>query len=349
MADTPSTEWFAKRRDSRSWAIVAAHVALVFAPVYLAAVLRPSVAYIGLWVWFGLTANGLLNLMHECAHLLAFRRKSSSLLLGRWFLGPLVVADFDSYRERHWAHHRNLGSDDDPKHAYLVDVTGSSVWRFVLRCMFLREAVGKASESSQTPAQLPDPEARPGRLGGAVARILVVQGVLVASLLLCALAAHQRLAPALWSAGVAYVGVYMYGLAALTILAATLRAIAEHQVGDDGSATQGRAALRNFSAGPVGRLFFGAYGFAQHATHHREPGVPHYRLRALTSELAAADPHPDRPAGLRRNAGVVDPGPSRARRGSRHRSETTTLSEHRSGAEERSDQSPSGPPPFVGA
>ncbi len=299
MADaarTPAPEWFAKRRDSRSWAIAVAHVLLVFAPVYLAAVLRPSPAYVVLWLWFGLTANGLLNLMHECAHLLAFRRRSSSLLLGRWVLGPIVVADFDTYRERHWAHHRNLGSADDPKHAYLVDITGSSLARFFLRCLLLREAVGKMSEQ----AELPGPDERPVDAGGsALPRILVVQVTLVTSLFLCALAGHHRLAPALWSTAVAYLGVYLYGLAAITILAATLRAIAEHQIGDDGADARGHAALRNFSAGPVGRLFFGAYGFAQHATHHREPGVPHYRLRALTSELAADNP------GLRARRGYV--------------------------------------------
>lgn len=58
--------------------------------------------------------NGLLNLLHECAHYHVFTKRKGSDILGRWVLGPVAVADFDSYRKRHWDHHRKLGQDDDP-------------------------------------------------------------------------------------------------------------------------------------------------------------------------------------------------------------------------------------------
>ena len=114
MAKRLGREWFERRPEVVSWGVAVGHVALVFVGVFVAAAPRPSPGVVvGAWLWFGLTLTGLLNLMHECAHRLAFRRRRSSDLLGRWLLGPLVLADFDAYRERHWAHHRNLGLDGD--------------------------------------------------------------------------------------------------------------------------------------------------------------------------------------------------------------------------------------------
>ncbi len=39
-----------------------------------------------------------------------------------------------------------------------------------------------------------------------------------------------------------------------------------------------------------GILIFGASGFAEHGTHHAEPGLPYYHLPAATNELAKDDP-----------------------------------------------------------
>jgi fatty acid desaturase len=71
---------------------------------------------------------------------------------------------------------------------------------------------------------------------------------------------------------------------------ASLRAIAEHQQYDDLSAAHGFAALRNFRCNALSRVLMGAYGFGEHQTHHTIPGVPYYRLKALTTELAERDP-----------------------------------------------------------
>lgn len=88
----------------------------------------------------------------------------------------------------------------------------------------------------------------------------------------------------------AYGVVYLYGLGSLTVCMTTLRGIAEHRRAAGDRRTEGHAALRNFTHGPLDRLFFGAYGFADHATHHAYPAVPCYLLPALTRTLAAADP-----------------------------------------------------------
>src|SRR5215467_2892293 len=108
MAGTTVRSQFARRGDALSWAVTAAHVALVFSAVLVAAYLGPSPWLVVCWLWFGVLLTSLLNLMHECAHRLAFRRRRASDLVGGWVLAPLVLADFDTYRDRHWAHHRNL-------------------------------------------------------------------------------------------------------------------------------------------------------------------------------------------------------------------------------------------------
>jgi len=288
MAASLDRSWLTRRSDVVSWTIVVGHLALVFAAVPVAAVIGPSPWLIVPWLWFGLTFTGPLNLMHECAHRLAFRRRSSSDLLGRRVLGPLALADFDAYRERHWIHHRNLGLDTDTKDAYLVDIRGRAILRLLARCLTLQEAVRKFSRQSPAGEELPLGEGM--GLGATLVRTAVVQGVLVVTTLAVAAAAHDGAVRILVSAALAYGFVYLYGLAALTVFAATLRAVAEHQVGADQVLREGRAALRNFPAGPFDRLVFGSYGFANHATHHREPGVAHYRLASLTADLVAAEP-----------------------------------------------------------
>ena len=74
----------------------------------------------------------------------------------------------------------------------------------------------------------------------------------------------------------------------LTIFAAALRAVAEHQLlADAESDVQGYAALRNFKCNPITRFLMGAYGFGEHETHHMHPGIPYYKLPRATAELAA--------------------------------------------------------------
>ncbi len=286
MAGPSDRRWLERRSDTVSWAVTVGHVALVFSAVPAAAALGPSPAGIALWLWFGLTMNSLLNLMHESAHRLAFRRRASNDLVGRWILGPLALADFDAYRQRHWAHHKNLGLETDTKDAYLVELGGSGTVRLLLRCLGLREAGRKLAHQGVAPAGEEHPVAR----GPALARTAVVQAVVAGVALAVAAAAHDGTGAVVTAALVAYGFVYLYGLASLTVFAATLRAIAEHQTGADDALDEGRAALRNFRSGPLSRLVFGSYGFSDHATHHRRPSVPHYRLAEVTAALAADEP-----------------------------------------------------------
>lgn len=279
---------FDKRSDVASVAVVAGHLALVLAPIYVAAALGPGWWLLPCWLWFGLTMNGLLNLMHETSHYHVFRARAANDFFGRWVLGPLALADFDGYRQRHWDHHRRLGQPDDPKVTYHTDIHGAHLAWLAIRCLMLVEAARKFRH--QTDSHDAD-EPAPGNSLAWVLRVLAVHALFAGSILAVAWANHRAdFVAALISAVLAYGLVYVYGLAGLTVFAASLRAIAEHQIGPDDAPHIGEAALRNFSCNPLTRLVLGAYGFGEHATHHEQPGIPYYRLRTVTAELAAKDP-----------------------------------------------------------
>ena len=233
-----------------------------------------------LWLWFGLTMNGLLNLMHEAAHYSVFRPRWASDVLGDWVMAPMVLADFVAYRNRHWDHHRHLGTDRDTKYTYLVDVRGWRLPGLLVRCLLLVEAVRKFFH------QLPSESTESSRPKTWILRGALVQLLLVSSLFGTAWLAHPGDPGSAFVAfAFAYFFTYHYGLAGLTVFMAALRAIAEHQVDEQAPVVEGRAALRNFRDNPLSRLLLGAYGFSEHATHHLNPQVPSYRLTLATKEL----------------------------------------------------------------
>lgn len=279
---------FKKRSDLRSLLIVVAHLALTLAPVYAAALFGPGLWWIAFWLLFGFLMSGLLNLMHECAHYHVFNAREGSDFLGRWVLGPLALANFDGYRWRHWKHHTHFGIDGDTKDAYLVDIQGTKLIMFFVRCLTLGEALRKfqhqtaENETRTKKAIHPFPW---------LARTAIFHALFLFSLFWLAGPATGRPWPqAVDAALLAYCFVYAYGLASLTVFAATLRAVAEHQLEIGQPSTQRRGELRNFTCGPISWLVFGAYGFAEHGTHHCEPSLPYYHLPKATAELAADDP-----------------------------------------------------------
>lgn len=274
-----------RRSDAASAAVVAVQIAASFAPVFAAAALPPGFATLVCWLVAGCALNSVTNLLHEASHGLVFRDGARSQALGRWVLGPLLLADLDGYTQRHWEHHRWLGEPADPKLAYRVPFRGGAFATLGLRCLAGVEAMSKLRVQA--------PAAGKGRTSRAwLARAALVQALLFAALWSVASATGSGDASyALFRAGVAWGVVYLYGLVSVTVLLATLRAIAEHQPdarGGDGT-RHGDAVLRNFRCNALTRVLFGAYGFGEHFTHHRYPQVPYYRLLGLTARLAAQE------------------------------------------------------------
>ena len=280
------TEYFARRPDHVSLAIVAGHLLLVFSPVYAAAALGPSWHTPLFFLLVGLGMNGILNLMHECAHALVFERRLWSERLGRRVVAPLVFANFDAYRERHWDHHRFIGQEGETKDTYLIDIRGRHLVTLVLRSVVMIEAAGRfLGQIRRGPGTAPGASAW-------LAYLVVFQSLLFAALVLTARLYNPTAgwSGAIGNAAIAYGVVYLYALVSVTVLMASLRAIAEHQSYEARSARSGYASLRNFSCNVVSRVLMGAYGFGEHFTHHRVPGIPYYHLARATRELAEAEP-----------------------------------------------------------
>jgi fatty acid desaturase len=269
-----------KRSDLKSALVVGAHFCFVLAPLCLAVSIGPSTWWLLLWVWFGLSMQALLNLMHEAAHLHVFKSRRANELFGRWLLGPLMFADFDRYREVHWAHHRNVGLEGDPKYSYRIDIRGVRFVQFCLRSLVLIEAIRKL-RYVHGDAQ---PQVEGGRQRTWLVRTVVFQSVLLG--VLFALARGNALT-ALSTVAAAYGFVYLYGVLSLTVMAANLRAISEHQLFHTQLESSGVAALRNLSSTPLSWMIFGAYGFNDHASHHLNPSLPYYLLAPETRTLTA--------------------------------------------------------------
>lgn len=283
------SRFLVKRHDGISFMIVFAHLGVVLVPLFISAASGPGVLTVLCWLWFGLGMNGILNLLHESAHYHVFKYKIGNILLGRYIIAPLVFADFDGYRNRHWDHHKMLGVDGETKYAYMIDIRQSSLWKFFLfRCLLLQEALSKFFSQTGTASQS-------ARVKGSqrwLARVFIFQLIF---LLLLVIVANWTSHEEGWltvarNALLAYVFVYIYGLMGLTVFMATLRAIAEHKTYDAVSTRQGYASLRNLKCNVITRTLMGAYGFGEHYTHHKAPGIPYYSLVSATWELAANNP-----------------------------------------------------------
>ena len=279
-----NTNYLTKRSDAISLLVVGSHLIVVMSPVYAAAAMGPGWHTVVWWFLFGLSMNGILNLMHECAHTHVFKDRKWSDVLGRRVVAPLVFADFEAYRRRHWDHHKFIGQEGETKDTYLIDIRGTALLTAFARCALMAEAARKFLKQKIGR----DTAARGGRRW--LVDLAIFQFLLGISLLLTARAFAGSWTTAMYHAAAAYGVVYLYGLMSLTVFMASLRAIAEHQIYDAASVRTGYAALRNFTCNPLSRFLMGAYGFGEHYTHHRAPAVPYYRLPAATAEMAQQDP-----------------------------------------------------------
>jgi len=273
--------YFKRRSDAISFFVVVAHLLIVLSPVYITAATDLGLYIIFCWLFFSLSMNGILNLLHECAHYLVFSKKKGSNILGKYIIAPMVFADFEAYQKRHWDHHKFLGEEGETKDTYLIDIRGMKVLQFLLRCVLMAEAASKFFKQTQTETAK--------KSYAWIFNFLVFQSFFALSLLLIARIDSDEWLTALYHAVVAYGFVYLYGLMSLTVFMAALRAIAEHQQYDNYSTKQGYATLRNFRCNLVSRFLMGVYGFGEHYTHHRIPGMPYYKLKEATAEMAQED------------------------------------------------------------
>lgn len=264
-----------KRPDYISLIMLIVHFAFVFFPIFFATHNGFGIVTVFSWLWFGIFVNGIINLMHETTHRLTFKEKSYCDILGEFFLGPLLIADFSAYRDRHWIHHHKFGTSDDTKYIYLKKIKGLNLIKFLIECLILKEGIKKFFN------QFANKDSKKISLFF-VAKLALIQ-VIIISLIFFSLyfLTDQKGLEIIFNSILSYFFVYLYGLASLGVFFSSLRAIAEHQLDEIDEKNEmivGKAVLRNLKCNIFTNLIFGSYGFAEHATHHKNPRIPSYNL-----------------------------------------------------------------------
>ena len=275
-----------KRSDLYSLFWIFFHFSFVFSPVFIKATNIIEVNFIFCWIWFGVFANGLINLMHEAAHRLLFKKKQNSDFFGKWVLGPLLISDFEEYRKRHWVHHNKFGKEEDTKKTYLVNINKWNSLKFLIECLILKEGFKKFFSQFSTKTKT--------KKGFSslkiILRFFLIQSIFLSLIIISSIfLSDMNLNEVLISVVTAYIFVYLYGLASLSVFFSTLRAIAEHQVYNKIGSKEEKGVLRNLKCNMFTKLIFGSYGFSEHATHHQFPSIPSYSLEKLTNKLSQDD------------------------------------------------------------
>ena len=171
-----------KRNNYISYAMVVTHIVVVLSPIYISAYLGPGLISILIYLYIGIAFNSTLNLMHEACHSHVFTSKRPNQILGQWILGPLFFSDFESYKLRHWDHHKFLGKDGETKFTYFIDIKGSNFLIFIIKGMLMIELIYKIKNLFKVSSRVKKKE----QSIFPVLRILVFQSFLLISLFIVA-------------------------------------------------------------------------------------------------------------------------------------------------------------------
>lgn len=210
----------------------------------------------------GLLIYRLTMIMHDCGHMTLFSSRKANLLIGK-YLGGLTGIDFDSFRDRHWEHHKIYGEFGDPQGFHYIGIDVKSRLGFVWH--LLRPLLGYnvkyvISESILSPGNL----IKSFRNGDIF--IIVLLQVLTLSIV-TNFGNHIHLA-------------FLPAISAITfgLFFSQIRGIAEH-----GSRNQSQEPklVRSHAPEALGRLLLYDVNFNFHKEHHDHPGIPSCNLRLL--------------------------------------------------------------------
>jgi fatty acid desaturase len=266
---------FYERRPARVLGDAALSWALVAAAVAAAALWREP------WVWalavlvIGSQQYALQILLHDGQHGTLLRTRRATRRFARWALSAPLLMPYESFRAKHLAHHRHLGSEADPDRYYHRSADKGTLGRFAWFLTALGSALSTAAGalrgSGTRSAGRPRDAARSGP--GDVAPVVAAQLALAAAL---TAAAGPWGYPLLWWLP------YFVGL----FLMQNLRSFAEH-AHPEPDALADRHRLVTFVSHPVERFFVAPHNMNFHAEHHLHPQVPYYHLPALRRHLEA--------------------------------------------------------------
>lgn len=246
------------------------------------------------WYTFALTflvvssrQQALLNIEHECVHgkLVPSRRLND--LLGTYLCAGAVGSPFGAARARHLAHHRLVGTAEDPDRELYEGPDKHT------RQGLARHFIGGLLGGYAGMVLMGPPQRKPGRDNSSarpdLLSLVVVQGTIAAVITLtCAWWVY----PALWLAP----------LASVTAFCHLVRSFTEHAVTDAELETHDNR-LITIRSNLLERSLLSPYFMNYHAEHHLVPSVPAPRLKELQERVALRDDTP--PVLVRSSYGVA--------------------------------------------
>ncbi|VWB52541.1 fatty acid desaturase [Burkholderia arboris] len=212
--------------------------------------------------------HALFILYHDAAHYHVTRRRGLNDFLINVAIGVPGLVPVEFYRPLHLAHHRHLGTAQDPERQFLYH---DQPWRFrpldawplarqCLGDLFVLNMVRNMAAFRRAGGQNT-------RLGRPFQAAVAVWMTIVALLVWTGSAHTLVRVAALW----------FVPLLTLSVLLQKIRSMAEHSGGPD--ATPGWADWTySWRTGWIGRVFVWPYHINLHLQHHRNPAVPWHAL-----------------------------------------------------------------------
>ncbi len=257
-----------KKSDARAWFEVVFTYVMITALFALVTLWLNPLTFVVVFVLIGAIQHRMSIVLHEALHfLLLSNRKLNDLVANLFFAYPIGFTIH--YRKIHFAHHSELGEDDDPDLVnyesypntaafffamFMQNITGFSA----IRQFFVMLGLAQSNDPHLIAAKIPKPSQ--WHLVGLVVTQLTIFALLV-------LFSRWWFYPFLW-------------LAPLVTVAKTcsnVRNAVEHTaIVPDAHAAFAR--YRTIESPPFERFFLSPLNFHFHAEHHLYPGIPYHRL-----------------------------------------------------------------------
>ena len=227
--------------------------------------------------------QALLNCEHEAVHRKFLPSRRLNDLVGTFLTAAPVGSPFGAAQARHLAHHRLVGTPEDPD-AHLHSGEDKSTRRGLTR-YFVSALLGGYAGMVLMGPRAPQAASAAGTARRDLASLVVVQGAIAVGL---TLAFAWWVYPALWLAP----------LATTTALAHLIRSFVEHAITEREAGPHANR-LITIRSNWLERALLSPYFMNYHAEHHLLPSVPAPRLRTLQRRLAGS---PEVPAVLTRSS-----------------------------------------------
>jgi len=232
--------------------------------------------------------QALLNCEHEANHRKFLPSARWNNLVGTWAAAAPVGSPFGAATARHLAHHRLLGTEDDPDKT-LHEGPEKRTRRGLARHFF-----GGLTGSYAAMVLMGPPAREPGGSSETALRdtvsIVVMQAAIAAAL---TLTTAWWVYPALWAVP----------LVTVTTLCHLIRSFTEHAITEEEMEGEHANRLITIRSNFLERGLLSPYNMNLHAEHHLMPSVPAPRLKELQKRVRERDDTP--PVLVRRSYGAA--------------------------------------------